>query len=302
MGVKGRILKKLKSIPQVPYLKQPPFLHSNEYALSDPSSPLQSGRILCDRRQERIESPEPVRDFKEYYVDLGENKENFKPVQTELNGLSFRRPDPNSATLFDPNLLAAFKQAVIEYIRDLNEAQVPAAAAAEEERGSTNGVGSLIEFEEKNPPGGRESIILYTTSLRGIRKTFEDCSSVKLLLENLKLVFVERDLSMHMEFRDELWRVLGFRAIPPRLFVKGRYIGGADDVLGLHERGRLLPLVEGMPRDASGGRSCEGCSGLRFAICEGCNGGRKVFDDGRGMYVQCLKCNENGLIVCRLCC
>jgi len=160
----------------------------------------------------------------------------------------------------------------------------------------------LTEFEDKSPAGGRESINLYATSLRGKRKTFEDCNSIRLLLENLKLVFVERDLSMHIGFREELWRVLGLRAIPPRLFIKGRYIGGADEVLGLHEQGRLLAMVKGMPRTEPGQNACEACAGMRFVVCFECNGGRKVYGEEQGVNVQCRRCNENGLVVCSRCC
>ncbi|ONK65105.1 uncharacterized protein A4U43_C07F33730 [Asparagus officinalis] len=258
-GVKGRILKKLKSIPEIPYLKQP----QSFFQLQDPSSPLESDRILS-----------PTKEFDEHAI---ENKENFSQnsdenqTQTAPKCQSFRKPDPDSATLFDPKLLAAFHQAVIDYFRNQHQEEV---------------------LNENFP----------TTSLRGIRKTFEDCSSIKLLLENLKLVFIERDVSMHIEFRDELWRVLGYRAIPPRLFIRGRCIGGADEVLGLHERGGLIPLVEGIARTRNGERLCGGCNRVRFVVCIECDGGRKVFDEEKGMNVQCLRCNENGLVVCPLCC
>ena len=135
-----------------------------------------------------------------------------------------------------------------------------------------------------------------------VRKTFEDCNSVRFLLRSLKLLFLERDVSMHMEFREELWRVLGGRTIPPRLFIKGRYIGGADEVLGLHEQGKLLPLVQYLPLDRSGGVACEGCGGVRFMMCSECSGSRKLYHDENVMHIQCSHCNENGLILCPICC
>ncbi|KAF9597630.1 hypothetical protein IFM89_020109, partial [Coptis chinensis] len=48
-----------------------------------------------------------------------------------------------------------------------------------------------------------------------------------------------------------MWRILDSRVVPPRLFIKGRYIGGADAVVTLHEQGKLLQLLEGLPRDQS---------------------------------------------------
>ena len=50
---------------------------------------------------------------------------------------------------------------------------------------------------------------------------------------------------IQLHWREELWRILGGRVIPPRLFTKGRYIGGADEVAGLHEQGKLRKLLEG---------------------------------------------------------
>ena len=196
--MKGRILKKLKPIPQVPYrLKQPPLFQPHvSDDLSDPSSPLESGRILCDHhRRESVELDECNR-------DLGENKENISPNSEKKPAQSFRRPDPDSATLFDPDLLAAFQLAVMEYMGNLEEARIREEEEEEEPpseiprtSSSIDEYDPLIEFEERSPPGGRESIILYATSLRGKRKTFEDCNSIILLLENLKLVFVERCIS-----------------------------------------------------------------------------------------------------------
>ncbi|GFZ11686.1 glutaredoxin family protein [Actinidia rufa] len=93
----------------------------------------------------------------------------------------------------------------------------------------------LLDFEEKCPPGGSDLVILDTTGIRGIRKTFEDCNSIRFLLESFRVLYFERDVCMHSEFREELWGTLGVQIVPPRLFIKGRYIGGAEAVLGLHE-------------------------------------------------------------------
>ncbi|KAJ0966340.1 hypothetical protein J5N97_027478 [Dioscorea zingiberensis] len=187
-GVKGRLLKKLKSF-------------------SDEEK---------ENEKENIKPPLPKR------RDLG--TKNQDPA-------AFRRPDLNSSTLFDPGLLAAFREAVMDY-KD-------------------------------------------------------------------KVMFYERDVSMHMEFREELWMVLGGRAIPPKLFIKGRYIGGADEVQGLHEQGKLRTLLKGLPVDCSNGVVCVECGGMKFLVCSSCHGSRKVYGDE---VLQCLQCNENGLVLCSLCC
>ncbi|GMJ14759.1 hypothetical protein HRI_005145100 [Hibiscus trionum] len=159
---------------------------------------------------------------------------------------------------------------------------------------------ALSDFEEKCPPGGEDSVVFYTTSLRGIKKTFDDCSSTRFLLDSFKILVQERDVSMDMEFREELWRILGGRVVPPKLFIKGRYIGGADEVFRLHEQGKLKKLVEGIPSNCM----CTDCANIRFLVCSNCNGNRKVFaeKEGDGLCMKCLDCNENGLVKCPSCC
>lgn len=159
----------------------------------------------------------------------------------------------------------------------------------------------LERFEPKCPPGGEAAAVVYTTTLRGIRKTFDDCNSVRSALEAAGVRVVERDTSMHLGFRDELRALMAGEdeARLPRVFVKGRYIGGAAEVMRLQEEGGLVKLVEGLPKGVCGW-VCKGCGGARFLPCFGCSGSCKVVRDGK--VVRCLLCNENGLVVCPLCC
>lgn len=161
---------------------------------------------------------------------------------------------------------------------------------------------SLSDFEEKCPPGGSNSVILYITSLRGIRKTSEDCSTIRFLLESFRISYLERDVSMHMEFREELWRIMKGKVIPPWLFIRGRLIGGADEVVQLHEQGKLRKLLEGIPITTYN-CPCRGCAGAHFVLCVNCNGSRKILFDDQGceMPVRCPDCNENGLVQCPIC-
>ncbi|XP_072952152.1 uncharacterized protein At5g39865-like [Typha angustifolia] len=163
-------------------------------------------------------------------------------------------------------------------------------------------VDPLTEFQDICPPGGRDAIVLYTTSLRGVRKTFSDCTKVRSLLENMRVVFQERDISMDMGYREELWKVLGWRATPPKLFIRGKYIGGAEEVIALHEQGKLKPLLPRQPAMQPGRASCGGCGGVRFIVCCECNGGRKLYDDENSTIIRCPYCNENGLVQCPFCC
>ncbi|KAK7345210.1 hypothetical protein VNO77_15790 [Canavalia gladiata] len=160
---------------------------------------------------------------------------------------------------------------------------------------------SLTDFEEIYPPDGSQEVILYTTSLRGIRKTFKDCNTVTFLLRSFKIKYHERDVSLHLGYREELWKTLGGKVIPPRLFIKGRYIGGADEVVGLHEMGWLRKLLDETPIDFVD-VPCKGCGCMRFAICSNCNGSCKVFTTKEEFFIRCPECNENGLVKCTICC
>ncbi|TVU41429.1 hypothetical protein EJB05_14959, partial [Eragrostis curvula] len=188
-----------------------------------------------------------------------------------------------------------------ELVDEDGRATSPAPAAAAE------GPDPLLDFPARCPPGGERGVVLYTTTLRGVRRTFEDCNGVRALLECLAVAFQERDVSMDRGLRDELWGLTGDKAVPPRLFVRGRDLGGAAQVLALHEEGRLVSLLlpgaaEDKARRAAAEKKsgkCEACGGLRFVVCGECDGSRKVFDGGRA--ARCRGCNENGLVMCPLC-
>jgi len=49
-----------------------------------------------------------------------------------------------------------------------------------------------------------DRIVVYLTSLRGIRRTFEDCNAVKMILKGFRVWVDERDVSMDRAFRKEL--------------------------------------------------------------------------------------------------
>lgn len=155
--------------------------------------------------------------------------------------------------------------------------------------------------EPHNLPSGEEKrIVLYFTSLRVVRKTFEDCHAVRSILRGFRVTIDERDLSMDMGFLAELKGILGRRQLSlPQVFIGGRYIGGADEIRQLHEAGELKKYLDGVPAMATG--ACEGCGGLRFILCQNCNGSHKVFTEKAG-FRSCTACNENGLVRCPDCC
>ncbi|KAK1320435.1 Uncharacterized protein QJS10_CPA03g01134 [Acorus calamus] len=102
-----------------------------------------------------------------------------------------------------------------------------------------------------SPPDKR--IVIYFTSLRVVRKTFEDCRTVRSILRGFRLSIDERDLSMDSRFLKELQSILarwGKSAVLslPRVFIGGRYVGGADEIRQMHEAGELKKVVEGSRR------------------------------------------------------
>ncbi|KAJ4790140.1 Glutaredoxin-like [Rhynchospora pubera] len=167
------------------------------------------------------------------------------------------------------------------------------------------------------PPAGEKRLVLYLTSLRGVRRTYEDCWDTKVILQTYGVVLDERDVAMHGGYKEELKEVLGqrFTGKLPQVFADGRHLGGAEEVKRMHEDGELgkvlgrcesVPVKKGKPEQ----EPCSGCGGMKFVPCETCSGSCKVFvsEDGEkecgggGGFVRCKDCNENGLIRCPLCC
>ncbi|KAF9622125.1 hypothetical protein IFM89_029409 [Coptis chinensis] len=89
--------------------------------------------------------------------------------------------------------------------------------------------------------------------------------------------------------------MLGERVSVPKLFLKGRYIGGVDEAIELNELGRLNKLlnVVGKSREPGSG-VCEGCGGSRFVPCLECGRSCKVLIVDK--KEQCARLDENGLV------
>ena len=186
------------------------------------------------------------------------------------------------------------------------------------------------EEEEEEEAVGKDKVILYFTSLRGIRKTYEESCDVRVILKGLGIRVDERDVSMHSGFKDELKELLGDKfsngvgITLPRVFLGRKYLGGAEEIRKLNEDGKLEKLLQGCERVEENrdgnGIECEACGDVRFVPCETCSGSCKVYyedeeeeeddDDGDESvkegreygFQTCPDCNENGLIRCPLCC
>ncbi|GAA0151944.1 oxidoreductase [Lithospermum erythrorhizon] len=167
-------------------------------------------------------------------------------------------------------------------------------------RNSKDSEAVLEMFEKICPFGCENDVVIYTTTLRGIRKTFEDCNIARSIIESHHVQMIERDISMHSGFKEELRSLMGAKNVKvPLVFVKGRLIGGADELVKLEEENKLELLFDGIPKAVS---ACEGCAGIRFIMCMDCNGSSKVLGSDGRRSIKCGECNENGLIQCPICC
>ncbi|XP_065858975.1 uncharacterized protein At5g39865-like [Euphorbia lathyris] len=172
----------------------------------------------------------------------------------------------------------------------------------------------LDRFEKLCPPNGENRVVIYTTTLRGIRETFDACNGVRAAIGGFGVSICERDVSMDRGFREELRDLMKGKEKEkqmglPRVFVKGRYIGGKDEVMKIVEEGLMSELLNGLPKKKVGD-VCDGCGDVRFLPCFSCNGSSKLVMvikeelrgmQGRRVVVKCPDCNENGLMLCPIC-
>lgn len=225
----------------------------------------------------------------------GSNTESFRSEY----GVSPKRRRSFSP-LFDPELVALYEKELSEEEEQIKRVILPSSRATKV-KNLRDLESILLSFEQKCPPGGENKVVIYTTTLRGIRKTFEGCNTVRSIIESHHIHMVERDVSMDSGFKEEIRRLMGTKEVKvPLVFVKGRLIGGADQVVKLEEEGKLEILFDGIPRGLAGG--CKRCAGVRFVMCVQCNGSCKVLDEIQKKMVRCGECNENGLIQCPTCC
>ncbi|XP_010917118.1 uncharacterized protein At3g28850 [Elaeis guineensis] len=243
-----------------------------------------------------------------------------------------------TAADFDPEIISNFRKALEELSPQLRSPESVKTTSRWKNRcaESTGIVRTRIDaFQEiidakkanateisqcgKWPSGGQRKVVLYFTSLRGVRKTYEECYLVRMILRGYEVCVDERDVSMDRGFRDELTEILGTGyggSWLPRVFANGRDLGGAEEVRQMHESGELGKAMEDCTEefvDKGGrGRPCQGCGDVRFVLCERCSGSCKVYleeekeevewEDVECGFRRCPECNENGLVRCPVCC
>ncbi|CAL0304739.1 unnamed protein product [Lupinus luteus] len=99
------------------------------------------------------------------------------------------------------------------------------------------------------PYSDNKTVVLYFTTLRVVRRTYEDCCAVRSILKGFGVAIDERDVSIDSRFRDELRVIMGRWNVPlPCVFIGGKYIGNAEDIKRLHNNDNLHGLIERLPR------------------------------------------------------
>ncbi|KAL6133621.1 hypothetical protein ACLB2K_065855 [Fragaria x ananassa] len=222
------------------------------------------------------------------------------PVSTQRRSFgsdSSRRK--SFSPLFDPELVASYEKEMSEEEEQIKRVVLPSPKTRKMRYCTPDSESMLKLFERKCPPGGENAVVIYSTTLRGIRKTFEDCNNVRSIVESHLVRVLERDISMDSGFKEEIRGLMGSKEVRvPLVFVKGRLIGGADEIVKLEEEGKLGVLFDGIPKALVG---CQGCAGMRFVMCVECNGSCKVLDEAQKKMVKCGECNENESLVPAAC-
>ncbi|KAG7273225.1 hypothetical protein CRUP_031532 [Coryphaenoides rupestris] len=128
-------------------------------------------------------------------------------------------------------------------------------------------------------------IVIYTTSFRVVRTTFERCELVRKIFQNHSVKFVEKNIALDSDYGKDLEERCKRVGEPPSLpvvFVDGHYLGRAQ-----HHQ------------------PCQSCGGFAFIPCPMCHGSkmsvfRNCFTDSF-KALKCISCNENGLQPCPSC-
>ncbi|KAK9156763.1 hypothetical protein Scep_003337 [Stephania cephalantha] len=138
-------------------------------------------------------------------------KSSTVPLDVKIDSFrsdtAFLTPKQGFSPLFDPELLTSFE---IELDQEREQIKNMVSPPPEKSKHGETECTLLELFEKKTPPpGGENVVVMYTTTLRGIRKTYEDCNRLRSLIESHDVYMIERDVSMDSGFREELRALMG---------------------------------------------------------------------------------------------
>ena len=71
------------------------------------------------------------------------------------------------------------------------------------------------------------------------------CVAAKRMLKELNVSFEEINLENQHELRMQLSRENGGWRTVPMIFIGEKFIGGFTDMKAIHDRGELLPMIQG---------------------------------------------------------
>ncbi|XP_060192913.1 uncharacterized protein At3g28850-like [Lycium barbarum] len=316
-----------------------PVHHVRSFSFHVSTNPVNSQYDLpTPRVKDHIEgSPKPL------WEEIAENDNNNAPsvipqvrsgedevvsdrpsAQIAENETNSNSNDSSIVSEFEPEVISTFRKA-LEDLPPANPFHLKPLitenqqATDKEDSLEIKDVKKVTEYKVS-----KDKLVVYFTSLRGVRKTYEDCCHVRVILKGLGVKIDERDVSMHSGFKEELKELLGNEYSGgglPRIFLGKKYIGGADKIRQMNEDGKLEKFVENCERKEDGGViggcNCEACGDIRFVPCETCSGSCKIyyeaeyeedeeeeeeFDEDEYGFQRCPDCNENGLIRCPICC
>ncbi|RID70064.1 hypothetical protein BRARA_C02116 [Brassica rapa] len=235
------------------------------------------------------------------FVRMEEYEEDWIPLPSKTKQPLWKHlAEESFLSDLDPNIISSYKRALSskQLGKDTRQTSLLESARL-----------SSRSLEEQEKPRLSEAekdenkIVLYFTSLRGIRKTYEDCCYVRTVLRGYQVAVEERDISMDSKYRKELQIALGEEkpVCLPQVFVRGVHIGGMEEIKKLNDGGELGEMLKGLPVCESLG-ACECCGDARFVPCTSCGGSTKVFEEQEDAFKRCNGCNENGLVRCKKCC
>lgn len=256
--------------------------------------PLEKGDKLSDKSK-------IITNFfnRSFTMDTGFLKKPKNHQQQPHTSHSLNRAE-SMTKLYTSTIFSGLKFKVMN-LRNLFESQSP----------NKNNNQTIIDFDRLRPsvkkhvimlPDTEDRVVVYFTSLRTVRRTYEDCYTVRTILRGFRIFIDERDISMDSAYRIELQGLFCDKSVSvPQVFIKGKHVGDADTIKQLVETGELAKMLKCFPTK-EGGYICKGCGDARFIPCMECDGSRKIFDEDESVLKRCYECNENGLVRCPHCC
>ncbi|CAO2144753.1 unnamed protein product [Urochloa humidicola] len=99
-------------------------------------------------------------------------------------------------------------------------------------------------IEREMPQDSRKkTVVLYTTTLGSIMKTFENCNGVRAALQLQHISFIEKNLFDTPDYLEELRMLTNYKPyILPVLSISGKYVCDATKLLKLIDQGELATL------------------------------------------------------------